>query len=660
MIDSDLIVYVQEHAGVAPADLAARAGVSTRTVRKRIAACNDALAGAAAITYERNGAQGSGYYVVVSDAARFEELLARARQTRTSSLPENSEERVSFLLNYLLLQTDWITREQLAEILYVSPNSITAALRDVERILGEFNLTLQRRPRYGVRVAGSEMARRLCLANAAVSELDADSLQAGTGLSVLNSLLPESSARSDTMQIRLMLDRLDTLVSDVVGKSNFHVNSFSYQNLLVHIGIALVRIQKGCYVPMATEQLEPIRQSDEYAVARKIAQGIEHEFDIHLPEEEVAYISIHLAGKQIIQLEGAPTLDGSSPISDEVWSVVTAILERVWSTYRFDLRGDLELRMNLAQHIVPLSVRLNYSLEVRNPMADEIKARYPLAYAMALEAAGVLAHTYGSELSDNEVSYLALSFALSLERQKTGHPKKNILVVCASGRGSASLLGFRYRQEFGDYIETITSCDVHHIDQVDLSRIDYVFTTVPLNQSLPVPVREVGYFLNDDDILAIRSVLHNDTSRHAEGVERYFDSRLFFTHLRFAAREDVLSFLCDAVCATGLVDDTFTEQVQLRERAAPTAFGGLVALPHPYAPVSDVSFVAVGLLDDPVEWNGHEVQAVFLLCIAREPDDDLTSFYDKFSNLMFNEQAIRCLLEDQRFEVLERVFLGAD
>ena len=111
-----------------------------------------------------------------------------------------------------------------------------------------------------------------------------------------------------------------------------------------------MRISNDCYVPIEDSRLQRIVATHEYRAAEDIARRIDALTSISLPQEEVAYIAIHLAGKQTIY----QTPDESSlVISDEVWQVVSDMLDRVWRVFRFDFRNDLELRMNLARHIQP-------------------------------------------------------------------------------------------------------------------------------------------------------------------------------------------------------------------------------------------------------------------------------------------------------------------
>lgn len=73
--------------------------------------------------------------------------------------------RVSFLLNDLLMRSQWVTIEEYADLLYVSARTLSNDMRLVEQKLAQFDLTLEKRPRYGIRVAGGESQRRLCLAS---------------------------------------------------------------------------------------------------------------------------------------------------------------------------------------------------------------------------------------------------------------------------------------------------------------------------------------------------------------------------------------------------------------------------------------------------------------------------------------------------------------
>lgn len=341
------IVKALEEKDCIPADeLCSQLNVCRRTLRQYVADSNKELAGIASIELHR----GAGYSLEISDEDAFALWRARAASFENGARLQSREGRISYLLGDLLSRPDWVTIDDLADITYVSRSSVVASLRLVEERLAKFGLSLEKKPRYGLRVAGSEMAKRLCLASNALSHSSFDSHDRGL-----------SPISEDDLKI------ISECVDGVLEESkSYQLNSVSYQNLLVHIAIAIARIRKGCYVPMDGESLGRVRSAYEYGMAEQICREIESVFLVRLPEEEIAYIAIHLAGKQVLPAESE--IKPGNVISDEIWSAVSEMLGVVSKVYRVDFSGDIELRMNLARHVAPLSVRMRYGMNASNPL----------------------------------------------------------------------------------------------------------------------------------------------------------------------------------------------------------------------------------------------------------------------------------------------------
>lgn len=603
------------------AELSERLGVSTRSVRTYIQRINDLLASSALIEHKR----GVGYVLNVVDEKAFVDRLDEIRTRQTPSASSTS--RVNYLLQDLLMRNDWVTLEDYSRVLFVSRATISSELKQVEERIAPFTgLSLERRSHYGIRIVGPEMQRRLCEATVAA-----------------NTIL----SRENTADVHRRLAVISQVISRAAAEDSFEINSISYQNLLVHIAIALTRIEAGAYVPMEDEQLESLRSGASYTLAQKVAAGIQSELGFTLPEEEIAYIAIHLAGKRIFPDEGELPAD----ISDEIWDVVSRMLDLVWYVYRFELRGDLELRMNLARHMVPLSVRLKYSMAMDNPLLEDIRAKYALAYSMAVDVVPVITEAFGGEMSEQEIGYIALAFALALERKRTQPAKKRLLVICASGRGSAKLLEYRMRQQFDNYIESIAACDIAHASEANYEDIDYVFTTVPLDFRPPVPVCNIPLFFDDGDARHIEDFFQADRLPDTT-VLKFFRKSLFHGRCAVADRDEILRILCGEMYRCGAVPEEFERLVFDRETFMTTAFGGRIALPHAIKACGEQTVVDVALLDDPISWAGREVQAVFLISFSRNPEPELEIFYQCMAQLMSRPHIVDGLLEERSFEYL--------
>ncbi len=672
---------VASQPGISPTAVAKAMGVTTRSVRTYVRQFNDLDAPCARLELTRDG-----YYLVIDNAAAFNAWFDR-RQAECARMLETPEGRVSYLVSDLLSRTDWVTLDTLAGILFCSSRTVSHDLRQVEAYLTSFGLTLEKRPHYGIRVNGSELERRVCLANNALNRMRSAFPQGGassshegrTGAWFRRGGVP-ALLRND-----FHLDLIASCVDQALEETDFHVSAAAYQNLLVHIAIALERIRSGHFVPLDRASEDAIRRGEGWLAAERVAHVIERTLGVSLPEGEVAYIAIHLASKQAllpeqhlvrlaepgvdaqisdavsfaIESEGAPTGE-PLVVSDEVWNLVASMIEVVRQVFHFDFRDDLELHMNLARHIVPLAVRLKYGMRMKNPLRDEIRVRYPLAFSLAREAARVLVETYGELVSDDEVSYLALSFALAVETKKEAQQRpKNVLIVCASGLGSARLLELRCRKEFGNHLGTIETADVSQLGSIDFSTIDYVFSTVHIEHPLPVPVREVGFFLDEEDVDGLRPLLQADVADQTAAT-KYFSPLLFFPHMSARTREQVLRFMCERIAAHEEVPDDYIEQIRARERVASTAFGNNAAIPHPLIPVGKRTFVAVGLADGPIAWGDKSVRAVFLVTVSTDSSEDLCVLYEALLGVVSDADAIAELLADQRFEVLQRLLGDGD
>ncbi len=635
-----LVRYVLTHPGIELSALAEHYGVSERSIRSYVKQANEQIGDFAHLGKKKRG----GYIVEVSDGRALDEWLdsIQKQHDRANMTPDD---RVAYLINDLLERTDWIKVNELCRDLHVSRPTISADLKQAEEKLSSFGLSVERRPCYGIRVTGDEMARRLCLASSVIESLAAPNVT-------------KRSRSSGGYPGLVPLNQISELVDAALDEHDFKVCSPSYQNLLVHISIALSRIRSGNFIPTVPKGRGRSRNDRALEVARDIAALIEDRLGIQIPESECAYIAIHLAGKESLGLLLPPPENESEDrqnlvITDEVWDVASRMIEAVWASFRYDFRGDLELHMNLACHIVPLAVRLHYHMGVGNPLISDIRKRYPLAYSMALESSVVLAEHYCATLSENEAGYIALSFALALERNRTSRAKKNILVVCTSGRALARMLGRRYLEEFGAYVASVQTCDVSHVDKVDFSDIDYVFTTVPINKPLPVPVCEVKFFLDDPEVSRVRRMLRESVEGVlGPGLATRFPPGLFFTHCAFPSKKAALAFLCEKVQATGLVPDNLLEIVMRHEGYVDTSLGPNVAMPHPLEPVCERAFVAVALLDEPVDWGMSPVQAIFMVLTSDEDNDELGGMFDALAYLFVDAGAIDELLADQRRERL--------
>lgn len=599
-------------------NLAQQIHVGTKTIRNLLKEMNremEACGGAILSKY------GVGYYLNITDKEKFESFQ-RKLYSRLSDeyLPGTSEERIQYLLEYLFNSPSYVKLDELSESLFISKRTLTADLKEVEQYINQFNIKVIRKPNYGIKLEGGEFDARLCIASFSGKRLHKGNQS---------------------------MDEIAACVSSVLKSNDFTITGASYQNLVVHLYIAISRIMECHYVPLPKEYMEQKDDSLEYQIATEIARSLQTTFHITFPETEIFYIAIHLAGKKIIYPRDEA--EQNMIITQEINDLVTAMLERVYDLFKFDFRNDLELRMILCQHLVPLSVRIKYDMNLKNPLLRDVKEKFCLSYTMASNGVTVINEHFHVLLSEDEIAYFAFAFALALERKKSEIQKKNILLVCSSGRGSAKLLQYKYQSYFKDYINNITACDLGSLYKVDFADYDYIFTTVPITVPVPLPILEVQYFLDDNDIVNVKKVL---CSEKTSSVMNYYEKEMFLPHLKLRTKEEVLRCMCHFVMEKKNLPQEFYESVLKRERLAKTAFGNMVAMPHVYKAISQETFVCVGILDEPVDWGGQKVRAVFLVSIANKDHTsvELQRFYQMTAAFLLSQKEIQDLVKKQDYD----------
>lgn len=621
----DILDNLSDIDPVTSEEMALKLGLSSRTIRKEMSELKSVIEKHGAVIASKTNA---GYLLRIQDTKKYEHFIQSL--SNNNPVPENSQERIQYLLETLLANDQYVKMEDLCEQMYVSRSSLTADLRAVRKQLSEYNLKLIAKPSYGIRVVGEEFNLRLCIAASTIGRIE----------------------KNEDLEIRNLLTKINDCIQEGLKDSSLRICDITYQNLVVHIYIALKRIQEQCHVPLAKEQLGSIAEEIEYDYAKKIVQLLEKTFSITIPNAEIGYIAIHLASKRIIE---HTELNDNFVIDSGVNDVVTRMLNEIEHSYNIRFHDDFELRMVLAMHLIPFSVRMKYDMSLKNPLLKEIKTRYTLAYMVAVTACEVLKNTYHNEVNEHEIGYFALHFNLALERKRSEVIKHNIVIVCSTGRGSAQMLVYRMREEFGKYLNHIETCDVFEINNFDFTNIDYIITTVPIPYQMPRPVLMVQVFFEEKDIMAIHNLLHD---KNLTSLQKYFHPDLFISNLAADNKEEAIQIMVDKIKTVKTIPNNFFNLVMERENLAFTAFGNKVAIPHPNMAVTDETFVCVAVLKKAILWDNQKVQFIFMLSLKKNTDENLQYFSKITSKLLFSAEGINEIIKKPEYSVFMNM-LGA-
>ena len=583
---------------------------SEHTIRNDITSINSKLNQVAFISSKTN----LGFRLEIYN----NDLLNHIMQDNEEKIPSSPQERISYIIKLFLNENRYIKTEEIANMLYQSTSTVSNDLKEVRKYLHQFHLTLESKPKYGMTLCGNEKNLR---------ELESDLLYKSKNL------------YEDQTQFIIA-----QILRDSTERYEFQISEFAFNNLVIHLQIAIDRIRKDKFINFPNEYYKDLLDTLEFTIAKDIVSKIEKQFSIKIPQNECIYITMHLLGKRLQN-------DKENLIIPQRFSnIIQKQLIELSHEYNIDFDSDLNLQLALSLHLIPLSYRLKYDLRMENPLLESIKINYAHAYIIAKSLAHGLSLEFNKELPPSEIGYLALHINLSIEKKLLNVNKKNIILVCATGRGTAKLLEHQYRQKFDSYINKLICCDLSNLKYQDFTNIDFIFTTVPIAFSVPVPVIETNFILNPSDVTRIKTDMNSVTS-----IASYFPKELFFSNMELQTQEDVISFMIEEASKLFNLPYNFKQLIWQREKLFTTAFDNKVALPHPYIHCTEDTFVCTVLLRKPILWGDKLVQMVFLVSLSQKENPNIHIFYGKLSKLLINESLLKQFYQKANYESLIRI-----
>ena len=611
---TQLLLLIPENQYITHAQLSEQLNVTNRTIYNDVFKLNKLLKnhGTQIISKPRLGLK-----LEISNYNKFQEFVKKMR-TDEMLTKDNAEVRMNKIIVYLITSLHAIKMDDLCDEFYVSRSTLKNDLKKVRDFISPYDLHIDFKPYKGMKINGEEKNLRRCLAK-----------------------IERSQIINDDSFISYDLEIIGGILKQIFRNHDFKMSEYAFHNLATHLYIALSRIKLGNILEDNYNHVEHHNEND-YIVAESIISELENKYEVVFPKNELNYIMIHLSSKKII------TEQNNTVVSSDIYEIVISMLKEINNTFHFDFRHDFELITLLSLHLMPLKIRLIYDLRFENPLMDQIRESYPLAYEMASISSETLYKKYRKRVTGDEMAYIALHFNVAIERKKKIN-KKNVLIVCGTGRGTAELLAYQVKEKYGKYINPIKTHESIDFSDVDFKNIDYVLTTVHINEIIPVPIIEIKSFLIDEQDSLLKGYFKADHQNH---ILRYFTSELFIPNISLDKKEDILKFMCEFVKQQKSIPENFYELVLERERIGSTSFGNYIAIPHPYKPIGEESFVAIGLLERPILWDNEMVQIIFLLSMKENGDEYLQSFYKIVSKLLVNKKFIPMLIRNQSYEQL--------
>ncbi|MFR8972712.1 BglG family transcription antiterminator [Romboutsia timonensis] len=499
------------------------------------------------------------------------------------------------IINISSTDKDTIKLEDLADSMYVSLSTVKNDLKEVKKILNEYNLKISSKHKQGICIEASEE-------------------------DIIKFIINYSNKVDNSLNIKDFLNNniienlfsIKKILLDTLSYENMILTDNEFKNIVNYISIYLSRNN--------TNQSDFIKEYIKKYKSKK-----------EKPISEDEQLLIRKAIKEFCR----------------DLNIATSI----------NLSHDKVFEECLFNHISNLYKRADLGINQYEITAGEIKLKYPFAFELGKIAKKRIEKNLNMEISEDEVENIALHIGGALERIDKRDEKKvyKTIIVCTSGVGTSMLIKSKLENIFKGKLEIIKVIPSYLIDYINVLDIDFVISTVEVNLE-NVNVIKVSPMLTDKEIKLIEKYIETENVYIDLDIQNLFSRELFFKDIKAETRSQVIDIMSKKLVEKGYIDDTMRQSYFERETIATTEIGNMVAIPHGAKGEVYENKVAIGILKEPISWEVGKVRLVIMLALDKEKILDYEEVFSKIYKRVDSIAKVISICENKSYEKFIKLF----
>lgn len=499
------------------------------------------------------------------------------------------------IINISSTDKDTIKLEDLADSMYVSLSTVKNDLKEVKKILNEYNLKISSKHKQGICIEASEE-------------------------DIIKFIINYSNKVDNSLNIKDFLNNniienlfsIKKILLDTLSYENMILTDNEFKNIVNYISIYLSRNN--------TNQSDFIKEYIKKYKSKK-----------EKPISEDEQLLIRKAIKEFCR----------------DLNIATSI----------NLSHDKIFEECLFNHICNLYKRADLGINQYEITAGEIKLKYPFPFELGKIAKKTIEKNLNMEISEDEVENIAIHIGGALERIDKRDEKKvyKTIIVCTSGVGTSMLIKSKLENIFKGKLEIIKVIPSYLIDYINVLDIDFVISTVEVNLE-NVNVIKVSPMLTDKEIKLIEKYIETENVYIDLDIQNLFSSELFFKDIKAETRSQVIDIMSKKLVEKGYIDDTMRQSYFERETIATTEIGNMVAIPHGAKGEVYENKVAIGILKEPISWEVGKVRLIIMLALDKEKILDYEDVFSKIYKRVDSIAKVISICENKSYEKFIKLF----
>lgn len=607
--------------------LSEKMDVSPKTIKNDIKEINNSLEGHAIIENKRNS-----YIFYIFDTDGYEQVKNKVYAHDDFMNSPNS--RIVFIMQKLMNTDCPYLTDELAYDMNIGRSTVNGDLKRLRKILEEYEIEILGKTNTGISLNGDELEIRFFILE-----------------NMYDGIYKDYPLDSD------LIDAIKQIALE------YELDSVAVEYFIKFFTVMIDRFLNGNPLSKLDKKYEELKESSAYIFAREIANNISKVLMTDLPEEEILFISIPIAGMRTpTNIKTIEKLQVKKTTED----LILKIKDKIKQEMNISIQSE-QIMHEFMYHIQFMINRMKYGFKIRGIDCEEIKSSNSVAYTVAEVAASVIQNEENIEISNEEIALMSVYFGILIDKSNLEKNKiYNIAIICGTGRISARVVESNLKK----IIKNETVMDLYsdsNIDSEILDKYDLVVSTVKLDIDTKSEIIYIKDVLDRSELKRKIDLLKYSDKKEIsfiKGMDSIMlgilnENRFFVLDKNYSYSENV-NMMIDILENEGHLDAGFKERIRKREEKSSMIFEDTVAFPHTINYASKNIELALGVVPENMsDEKGKDIKLVFLLGLPEDDGDDtvLVKIYDEIIKIASDKELVEEISKIENYKDLLMYFV---
>lgn len=607
--------------------LSEKMDVSPKTIKNDIKEINSSLEGNAIIENKNNS-----YIFYIFDINRYEQVKNKVYAHDDFMNSPNS--RIVFIMQKLMNTDCPYLTDELAYDMNIGRSTVNGDLKRLRKILEEYDIEIEGKTNTGISLKGNELDIRFFILENMYDGIYKD--------------YPIDKEFIDA-------------IKEIALK--YELDSIAVEYLIKFFTIMIDRFLNGNPIVELDKKYIELKDNSSYIFAKEVADEISKILMTDLPEEEILFISIPIAG---MRTPTNPKTIEMLNIKKNTEDLIGKIKDRIKHEMNINIYYE-QVMQEFMYHIQFMINRMKYGFKIRGIDYEEIKNANSVAFTVAELAATVIQEEENIDISKEEIALMSVYFGILIDKSNLDkHKIYNIAIICGTGRISARVVESNLKK----LIKNETVMDLYSDSKISsdiLNKYDLVVSTVKLDVVTEAEVIYIKDVLDKAELKRKIDLLKYSDKKDIsfiKGMDSIMlgildENRFFVLDKNYSYSENV-NMIIDILENEGYLDEGFKERIRKREEKSSMVFENTVAFPHTINYATNNIELALGVVpENMADEKGKNIKLVFLLGLPEDDGDDtvLVKIYDEIIKIASDKELVEEISKIENYKDLLMYFV---